>query len=207
MFSVGTSLQKERLRKGYTLAQVEKQIRVREKFLSALEQNNWDAFASKIYVTGIIKNYSRFLGLDDRKMLAFFRREYERKEDVRFKRRVENTFLTSDTKRLVIGAVVVIFALFIGYFLIQLKQYVSPPQIVIIEPKGTVFKRVNSIRIVGKTEKESTVMIFRQRVYQNKEGFFEYDLPLTKEQNTLSIEVTGPNGRKTSLSKVFIRKE
>jgi len=207
MFSVGASLQKERLRKGYTLLQVEKQIRVREKFLSALEQNNWDAFASKIYVTGIIKNYSRFLGLDDRKMLAFFRREYERKEDIRFKRRVESTFLTPDTKRLVIGAVVVIFALFIGYFLMQLKQYVSPPQIVIIEPKGTVFKRVNSIRIVGKTEKESTVMIFRQRVYQNKEGFFEYDLPLTKDQNPLLIEVTGPNGRKASVSKTFIRKE
>ena len=88
MLSVGQILQQARLKKGYPLSLIEKQIKVREKFLKAVEENNWKFFSSKIYITGIIKNYSSFLGLDHKKILSFFRREYESKDDVKFQRKI-----------------------------------------------------------------------------------------------------------------------
>ncbi|MBI4009457.1 helix-turn-helix domain-containing protein, partial [Candidatus Roizmanbacteria bacterium] len=64
MLSVGEILKKHREKLGIKLSEVEKQIRIREKFLRAIEENDWNIFTSKIYISGIIKNYSQYLGLD-----------------------------------------------------------------------------------------------------------------------------------------------
>lgn len=99
MTTVGEILQKERIDKGIALLDIEKQIKVREKYLRAIEENNWDFFSSKIYITGILKNYSRLLGLDEKKVLAFFRRDYEKKDEVKFKRKVSQQYLTPETRQ------------------------------------------------------------------------------------------------------------
>lgn len=207
MLSVGSILQKERIKQGYTLAQVEKQIKVREKFLRALEENNWSSFSSYIYIVGIIKNYTEFLNLDEKKILAFFRREYEKQDDVRFKQKLASSYLVSDTRRMVTAALTFVFLAFFVYFGWQMYTYVSPPKVTILQPVGTSFKRTDRIKVIGKTEKEASVTIFGERVYQNKDGVFEYDFPLTKEKNELSIEVVGANGKKTILRREYFREQ
>lgn len=207
MLSVGSILQKERIKQGYTLAQVEKQIKVREKFLRALEENNWSSFSSYIYIVGIIKNYTEFLNLDEKKILAFFRREYEKQDDVRFKQKLASSYLVSDTRRMVTAALTFVFLAFFVYFGWQMYTYVSPPKVTILQPVATSFKRTDRIKVIGKTEKEASVTIFGERVYQNKDGVFEYDFPLTKEKNELSIEVVGANGKKTVLKREYFREQ
>lgn len=207
MLSVGGILQKQRINKGLTLQQIEKYTKIREQFLKAVEENNWNFFTSKIYIKGIIKNYSRFLDLDENKMLAFFRREYEKKEEIKFKEKVSSSFLISDKKKYITFFIIMIFFLFAVYFILQLKLYISPPSVVILSPKETTFKRTNKIKIIGKTEKESSITISGERIYQNKEGVFEFDFPLTSKKNQLILEVVGANGKKTIFQKEFIRVE
>ena len=100
MISVGEILKKQRLKKKLTLEQAEKDLRIRKKYLEKIENNNWD-FASKIYIMGILKNYARYLELDENKILAFFRREYSKVEEVEFKKRISLTLLSSDTNKLI----------------------------------------------------------------------------------------------------------
>lgn len=207
MLSVGGILQKQRINKGLTLHQIEKYTRIRERFLKAIEENDWNFFTSKIYITGIIKNYSRFLDLDEDKMLAFFRREYEKKEVIKFKRKVSSRFLISDSKKYITIFLIGIFVFFIAYFALQLRQYISPPEVVLISPTVSIFKRTDKIRIIGRTEKESTITLFGDRVYQNKEGLFEFDFPLSTKRNELILEVVGANGKKTIFKKEFIKIE
>lgn len=207
MLSVGEILKKERERLGISLNKVEKEIRIRQKFLQAVEENNWSSFTSKVYIAGIIKNYSQFLGLDPQKTLAFFRRDYERKETMRFRRRLSIRYLTPETKKLVFAGLIIAFLLFFGYFGYQLKQYFSPPKLTILSPKIETFNKEDRVKIIGKTEKDAAVSIFGERIYQNKEGVFEYDFPLKKGANQLLIEVIGANGKKTVWKKIFLRKE
>lgn len=206
MLSVGEILRQEREKKGIKLSDVSQHIKVREKFLAALEQNNWESFSSKIYITGIVKNYSQYLELDPKRTLAFFRRDYVRKEDMYFKRKVASSYLTSETKKVAVLVIFIISILFIGYFGYQLKLYFSPPKVVLVLPSTTEFKKEDKIRIVGKTEKDAAVTILGDRVYQNKDGIFEYDFPLKEEKNELIIEVTGANGRKSILKREFYKK-
>lgn len=205
MLSVGEILKKERQKQGIELSAVEKQIKVRQKFLKAVEENNWSIFTSKIYIEGVIKNYSMFLGLDEKRTLAFFRRDYEKKEAIKFKRKVASLYLISETRRIVIAAIIFIFLLFIGYFGYQLKLYFSPAKVTIVSPNINTFKKQDKIKIVGKTEKDAAVTIFGERIYQNKEGIFEYEFPLHTGKNDLIIEVVGANGRKSYLKKIYVK--
>lgn len=205
MVTVGEILKKQREKLGINLYEVEKQIKVRQKFLSAIEENNWGIFTSKVYIGGIIKNYSKLLGLDPKRTLAFFRRDYERLETMKFKSRVASRYLTPETKKIVMAFLIFIFLIFFGYFGYQLKLYFSPPKVTIVSPKSEIFKKEDRIKILGQTEKDAAITIFGERVYQNKEGIFEFQFPLHKGQNELVIEVIGANGKKTILKKIYKR--
>ncbi len=203
MVTVGELLKNERLKKNLTLKQVEKSLRVREKFLLALEENNWETFSSKIYITGLITNYSRLLGLNTQKMLIFFRRDYEKKDDLKFKKRTSSQYLASPTKRIATSGVVLIVLVFLLYFSYQLTQFLAPPKVIWLSPQKTTFRSGEKITIKGKTDKDAAITIFGDRIYQTKEGIFTYDFPLKKGTNELTIEVVGANGKKTNLKKEF----
>jgi len=205
MLSVGSLLKDAREKKKISLRDVEKRIKVREQFIRALEEDKWDKFTSRIYIIGILKNYARFLELDERKVLAFFRREYERIEETKFKRKVSTSYLSSDSKKTIMAGFIFVCILLVGYFSYQLFQFFKPPSVQIISPIGNTFKRELTVTIVGKTEKEAVITIMGERVYQNKEGVFEYILPLKQKVNPLSIEVIGANGKKTVFERNFMR--
>lgn len=205
MASVGEILKKERDKKGLTLRQIEKEIKIREKTLRAVEENNWNFFSSKIYITGVIRSYSQYLGLDTQKILAFFRRDFESTDNVHIHNHVAPGYLTPQSKKLMTLSLFLIIVLFLSYFGYQLKQFLSPPKIVILSPQGDKVRSDDLIKIVGKTEKEATVTIYGEKVYPNKEGTFEYSFPVRDGKNELVIEVVGANGKKTVLKKNYFK--
>ncbi len=206
MLSVGSILKNEREKKGLLLSDIEKQIKIREKYLKAIEEEDWNFFSSKIYITGILKNYSRILNLDNKKILAFFRRDYERKEEVKFKRKVSSNYLTSETKKYLKIGLIILSLFFVFYFVFQLKTYFSPPAFTLISPAKTNFSIEKNIKITGKTDKDTSITIAGERIYQNKEGVFEYELSLKEGENKIIINLLGANGKKISIEKTFFKK-
>lgn len=206
MLSVGTILKNEREKKGLLLIDIEKQIKVREKYLKAIENEDWNYFSSKIYITGILKNYSRVLNLDHKKVLAFFRRDYEKKEEVKFKSKVTSGYLTSETKKFLKIGLMILTLFFVLYFVFQLITYFSPPDITILSPTKINFSVEKSVKIIGKTEKDTSIIIAGERIYQNKEGVFTYEYSLNEGKNKLIINLTGANGKKTTIEKTYFKK-
>jgi len=206
MTTVGQILKKQRENKGLTLFDIEKQIKIREKYLKAVEEDNWDFFSSKIYIIGILKNYSRLLDLDQKKVLAFFRRDYSRREEIKFKKRVSLSYLTSESKLVFKIITIIGFLGIIMYFGYQLKLYFLPPEITIISPKTANFTTETKIKIIGKAEKDTMVLINGEREYANKDGEVEYDLFLKEGNNKVIFDLTGANGKKTLIEKVFTKK-
>ena len=206
MLSVGQILKNEREKKGLLLSDIEKKIKIREKYLKAIEDENWNYFSSKIYITGILKNYSRVLNIDHKKVLAFFRRDYEKKEEVKFKKKVTSEYLTSGTKKILKFGLIILSLFFIFYFLFQLKIYFSPPSFTLISPKKTNFNVEKNIKITGKTDKDTSITIGGERIYQNKLGVFVYDYSLNEGENKLIINLIGANGKKSTIEKTFYKK-
>jgi helix-turn-helix protein/uncharacterized protein DUF4115 len=66
MFEIGSSLREARLRRDLEIAQVERATMIRGKYLRALEDENFDVLPSQAYVSGFLRSYADFLGLDGR---------------------------------------------------------------------------------------------------------------------------------------------
>src|SRR5689334_5727175 len=64
MFQIGESLREARTRRSLTPADVHKAIRIRERYLTALEEERWEMLPGEAYVRGFLKTYADFLGLD-----------------------------------------------------------------------------------------------------------------------------------------------
>ena len=66
----GARLKKERERKGLSRRQVFEATRIRPHILEALEAEDWDALPSRVFVSGFVRTYARFLGLEESDMAA-----------------------------------------------------------------------------------------------------------------------------------------
>jgi hypothetical protein len=64
MFAIGNSLREARNRRGLSAADVQKGIRIRERYLTALEEERWDMLPGEAYTKGFLRTYAEFLGLD-----------------------------------------------------------------------------------------------------------------------------------------------
>lgn len=72
MGDVGQLLQEARQQKGVSLEQVEEVTRIRQKFLKALEEEDYTALPAEAYVKGFLRNYALYLGLDPEEVLALY---------------------------------------------------------------------------------------------------------------------------------------
>ena len=73
MESLGEKLRAARGKKGITLDQAGRETNISVRFLEALETENFSGFPGETYITGFIKNYAKYLDLDDQEMLSLYR--------------------------------------------------------------------------------------------------------------------------------------
>jgi len=65
MKDIGNFLREKREAKGISLIEVEKDLKIRKKYLQGLEDGNLDLIPGKTYLIGYLRNYSKYLGIDE----------------------------------------------------------------------------------------------------------------------------------------------
>jgi hypothetical protein len=64
MFDIGASLREARTRRGLSLDDVTAGLRIRERYVTALEDERWELMPGEAYAKGFLRMYAEFLGLD-----------------------------------------------------------------------------------------------------------------------------------------------
>jgi cytoskeleton protein RodZ len=73
--SVGSQLREARNRRKLSLAEAEAEIKIRARYLQAIENEEWDQLPGDTYARAFIRTYGRFLGLDGDRLADQQRRE------------------------------------------------------------------------------------------------------------------------------------
>jgi hypothetical protein len=74
---IGSDLRRARERREIALEEVEAATRIRQRFLRAIEEEDWGALPGGFYSRGFIRTYAGYLGLDGERLAEDFRREVE----------------------------------------------------------------------------------------------------------------------------------
>ncbi len=75
MGQLGELLKEARQNKGVSLEQVEEEIKIRKKYLQALEEEDFLIMPSEVYVKGFLRNYAIYLGLDPEEVRGLYKGE------------------------------------------------------------------------------------------------------------------------------------
>lgn len=185
MIKLGDLLKTKRNEKGLELSQVSESTKIPQKSLEALEEGNYDTFASEVYLKGFLKNYAKFLGVDTQKALAIYRRESKvYKEDTlqEAQKPIEEPKAIITPGRLVFALTVFIVISVIGFIALQVNKIMQPPYLELKEPISGVaptelFKEVagDSIILTGKVEVGSKLLINGNEVTTNNLQEFRVD--------------------------------
>src|SRR5581483_9202252 len=64
MFEIGATLREAREKRGLSPADVHRELRIRERYLTALEEERWELLPGEAYTKGFLRGYAEFLGLN-----------------------------------------------------------------------------------------------------------------------------------------------
>src|ERR1700751_5610151 len=84
MFEIGGSLREARLKRNLTPADVQKAIRIRDRYLQALEEERWELLPGDAYVKGFLRTYADYLGLDGNLYVDEYNNRFAHYEELPF---------------------------------------------------------------------------------------------------------------------------
>lgn len=77
MLDLGDTLREARVRRGLTIKNVEDDLKIRSKYLQALEQDDFEVIPGTTFVRAFMRSYVTYLGLDADRLMEEYLSQYE----------------------------------------------------------------------------------------------------------------------------------
>lgn len=202
---LGEVLRAAREAKGADLTRVERDTKIRERYLSALERGEYRELPGAVYTKGFLRNYGSYLGLDPEYLIDLYRLETStisaerpglsappRPMSVRRRRTFVVTpgAVVAAILTIVVGALVA----WIGY---QFVTFARTPELQIVQPVGDVSAHPDeTITIRGITAPNATIAVTglpeNPSVTADDDGRFEMTVELLPGSNEIHIQARDP---------------
>jgi cytoskeletal protein RodZ len=203
LHKLGEVLRAARESKGVDLARVERDTKIRTRYLSALERGEYRDLPSAVYTKGFLRNYAHYLGLDPEYLTDLYRLETNgaaqpvvaaAPRPMRA-RRARALVVTPGT---ILAAILTVGVLaFIGYLGYEFITFARTPDLRIVEPAGDVAGyRQSQYTITGITEPNSRVTVDGLRenpvITADGQGHFSVTVKLVPGSNVITLVASDP---------------
>jgi cytoskeletal protein RodZ len=203
---LGEVLRTAREGKGVDLARVERDTKIRERYLSALERGEYRELPGAVYTKGFLRNYGAYLGLDPEYLIDLYRIETAAAAGQRPARpaspprplgaRRSRAFVV--TPGAVVAAILTILVGgFVAYLGFEIVNFARTPELRIVEPPGNVNGHTElEITVRGVTEPNASVKVSNlpenPTVAADAEGNFEFTVRLLPGSNVMQLIASDP---------------
>lgn len=198
MNTIGEILKKERVSKKYSLKKIEDLTKIKKEFIDAIENCKWEKLPEYSTVLGFVKSLSQYLEIDEKKAVAFLKRDYSFKkhDQINPKPDITDKFNWSPGYTFWLGFIVT-FLLVTSYLAFQYKKFTSPPNLSVNMPEQNQTIQKNEVKVLGKTDSDAVVTVNNQPVLTSSDGDFEVEIQITKETNEILVKATSRSGKET----------
>lgn len=202
--SIGAKLKKSRLMQNIELDYVYSAIKIRPKIIELIEADKFFELGSSVYVKGLLKSYTKFLGLNSQSMVNLYIRDWEdtdpgKKNKSSYRKPKNKQPKLVVDKRLILLLAAVIFLVFaINVVSNLLTNSFKTPVLNLFFPVSASGGEVityaitgNTFYIEGESDGESTVTINNVPVVIDPTGKFRSSLlPFSGEDAQFVIKAT-----------------
>jgi cytoskeletal protein RodZ len=204
MKSIGQILKEARVEKSYSLAHVEGMTKIKLSFLSAIENESWEALPAFPTVLGFVKSLASALEIDPRMAVAVLKRDYPPKKlRITPKPDVSRKFVWSPKLTFTLGISGVLIILF-GYLIFQYIHFVSPPTLSVDSPKENQMVSSGSVIVFGTTDSDAKIVIDNQPVAVSPDGKFSETMDVTPDTHEIDITASSRSGKISEVRRKII---
>jgi cytoskeletal protein RodZ len=201
---LGEVLREAREAKGVDLPRVERDTKIRTRYLSALEGGDYRDLPGSVYTKGFLRNYGSYLGLDPEYLIDLYRLETSSASSERPRAALPPRPIARRRRALVVtpGAVMAILltigvGIFIAYLTWEFLTFAGTPELRITQPAGDVARHTDSTIVVeGVTAPDSVVRVEgaveNPTVTADGDGQFSVELRLRPGPNVIILTARDP---------------
>ena len=206
MKTVGSMLQEARLQKGLTPQDVERVIKIREKYILALEADNFAALPSPSYAKGFVRNYAEYLGLPTDAIMAFFRRQMTDVSKASLlpqgvSEPISASWLHLTPGRFVALLISVLLVVFFFYLGNQYFRIGKAPPLTVVSPTNQEIVSSSRIAVEGQSDRDATVTINGISTIVRDDGKFYEQVAVEPGVNKITVTATSRFGKTTTVTK------
>lgn len=204
LHKLGEVLRTARETKGVDLPRVERDTKIRARYLAALEKGDYRELPGAVYTKGFLRNYGQYLGLDPEYLIDLYRLETGPAPAEQQPAAPPKPITVRGSRALVITPtallaailtiVVVMFFAYLGY---EFVTFAGAPKLEVTDPAGDVASWTSlQYTIKGVTEPDSRVTIDGLRenpvVTADPSGNFQVVVSLVPGANVITVSATDP---------------
>jgi transcriptional regulator with XRE-family HTH domain len=206
--SLGEQLRAQRERKNITLEQAAADTRIREKFLKALEDGDYQSLPGAVYTRGFLRNYADYLDLETDELVVLYQQERGAPAEPAAKRSfkpyrpVVHRSLIFRPVILVPVIVIAFVGLFLGYIYYQFTTFATLPKLEVLDPASDGLAASSELLVRGVTVPDGhiTVNVFPGPdvfgdIRPGEDGVFSTTVALKPGSNHVVVEVLDAAGK------------
>jgi cytoskeletal protein RodZ len=204
-YTLGEQLKKIRSEGRITLTEISRETKVPVRYLTMIEESDYDSLPPDVYVKGFLRNYAEYLGVDPKKLIDLYQREKDIKNNITKNGDTAPVPRLARVPRFVITPKIItaaaIILVVLGGFIFLYKEigrFAAQPRLAITEPLGNEAIGGNSIDIVGFTDQDAKLTINDQPVLVNDNGEFKENILLQEGLNAITVSATNKFGKSVS---------
>ena len=203
MKKLGDILREQRERKEVTLEQVEEATKIRKSFLLSLESGDYSNFPAPTAIKGFLKIYADYLDLQEKEILAFFRREFDETKDGNITPKttlkpVRDPLIRFSPQTIFTAIAVAGVAVLFAYVWVQYQAFAGAPQMEIYSPKDGVVTQKADLNVEGKVSSNSNLTLNNQKIDLERDGYFKTNIQLQEGVNVLTFVAVSEVGKSTT---------
>lgn len=206
MIRIGQTFKQVRERKGLTIADVEKALKIKATFIRAIENGEFKNLPSSAYAQGFVGSYAEFLGLSKKSSIAVFRREHDGERQVKVlpKTLSSGKEFTLTPKKRIPGAfypIVAAFVLLFVYLFFQYRFALFSPPLSVTQPTDGETLQTLTLTVTGSTDPNATVYVNSDEAALDPSGNFKKIITLFPGNVTIQVVSKNKFGKTTEVDR------
>jgi cytoskeletal protein RodZ len=201
--TLGETLKEKRAELKISLSEAEVGSKVRAKFLSALENEEWKKLPSAVYARGFVLAYAKFLGLDKEKIVELYDGEVkiqgkEERAKIAYNQPLKEKRVLITPKILTYSGLAIFVVGLFSYIIFQVMHFAGDPNLKILSPANNTVTESETVTLSGITDSDTLVVVNNENVPVTNDGHFQSAIKLHRGINVIKVQALSKAKKESS---------
>ena len=195
--TLGEKMRRARSEKRIGLPEIAKNTKIQLEYLEYLESGNYNGLPADVYVRGFLKSFADYLGINEEYLIKSFNKEKSIQQNIagnnniKEKKKANNINLSriAVTPKVISIFFISLFFIMLSFYLFKnLNNFVSNPELLIMNPAADSVINDTKVLVKGKTDVGNDLFINNQQVLVDDEGIFSENIILREGKNVIMVK-------------------